>query len=76
MSANHLKDAVLKIFFNPLGKAERVVLLVSSGDKDRDALCLEFANNASIPVPRIGTKVAGALWRRIVIKKDAVFTRT
>ena len=64
------------VFFDRYGKAERVTMLVSSGDKDRDALCMEFARNSSIPIPRLGTKLAGQLWRQMVIKKDAVFTRS
>ena len=75
-SIKPLRDAVLKVFFNTRGKAERVTLLVSSGNHDRDMLCLEFARNSSIPIPRIGTKLAGALWRQMIIKKDAVFTRS
>jgi hypothetical protein len=69
-------NAALKVFFDRHGKAERVTLLVSSGDKDRDALCMEFARKSSIPIPRLGTKLAGQLWRQIVINKDAVFTRS
>ena len=69
-------DAVLKVFFDRHGKAERVTMLVSSGDKDRDALCIEFARSSSISVPRLGTKLAGQLWRQMVIKKSAAFTRS
>jgi len=70
------KDAVLKVFFNRQGKAERTVLLISSGNKERDALCLKFAGNSSIPIPRLGTKLMGELWRRIIIKSDVIFTFT
>lgn len=70
------RDAVLKIFFNRHGKAERVTMLVSSGNKERDALCLEFARSSTIPIPRLGTKLSGELWRQIVIKRDAQFVRS
>ena len=69
-------NAVLKVYFDRHGKAERVTMLISSGNKDRDALCMEFARTSSIPIPRLGTKLCGQLWRQIVIKKDAVFTRS
>ena len=69
------KNAVLKVYFDRQGKAERVQLLASSGDKARDALCQEYCKTLAIPIPRVGNKMAGELWRRIVIKADAVFTR-
>ncbi|WP_146150004.1 hypothetical protein [Caballeronia novacaledonica] len=70
------RDAFLKVFFNRRGNAERVSILSSSGDKARDALCVEYCRKMVIPIPRNGTKINGELWRTIRIKADAVFTRT
>jgi hypothetical protein len=70
------KNAVLKVYFDRKGHAERIQLLASSGDKERDALCQEYCRSLTIPIPRVGNRLAGELWRRIVIKSDAVFTRS
>lgn len=66
-----MKNAVLRIYFDRLGRSIRVNLLVSSGDKARDLDCIRYCENMIIPVPRLGSKKMGDLWRQVTIKPSA-----
>ena len=69
------RDAILKILFDAKGKAQRVKLFASSGYQSRDDLCIEYCMNLTHPPAKIGHKLAGDSWRRLIIHKDAVFKR-
>ena len=71
-----LKDVVVKILFDARGKSQRVVLFASSGYKSRDDMCIEYCMGLTHPPSKIGHKLAGDSWRKLIIHKDAVFTRT
>ena len=63
---------VIRIYFNHLGRSERVVLIAGSGDSKRDLECINFCSKMQIPVPRLKTRKMGQLWRQVRIAKDAV----
>jgi hypothetical protein len=65
-----VQKAVLKVFFNRLGHAERVSVQFGSGSKARDALCVAYCKTLVIAVPRAGTRKAGELWRQVTISPD------
>ncbi len=67
METHENKQAAFRIFFDKQGKAERVQMMVSSGDPARDAACLAYCKQTSIPLPRIGKRLAGQLWRIVKI---------
>lgn len=66
------KRAVLKVYFDRRGHAERAVVLLSSGDRNRDRACVTHCMAMTIPMPRIHTRVSGELWRKLTIPPGAV----
>jgi hypothetical protein len=63
--------AVLRIYFNRLGKSIRVKLMTSSGDRSRDLKCISYCENMVIPIPRLGSRKMGDLWRQVTIEAGA-----
>ncbi len=68
------KRTVLKIYFDRQGHAERVVVLLSSGNEERDNACVNHCMKMTISMPRIRTRVSGEIWRKLTIPPDAVLT--
>ena len=65
-----MRSAVVKIYFDRKGQAKRAVLLLSSGNKERDRLSLNHCMKLVIPMPRLGTQRSGEVWRKLIISGD------
>ena len=68
------KDIVVKILFDGRGKAKRVKLFVGSGYQNRDQLCIKYCMSLTHPPSKINHKSMGDSWRKLIIKKNMIFT--
>lgn len=63
--------AVIKIIFDRKGRAAKVTLLTSSGDRARDAQCLAHGRRMTLPLPHQSSRVTRAISQYRVLRVAA-----